>query len=152
MKFTDNEKAILREIQRDSSASLAEIAERTNMAQSTVWRKLQEFDAADIVRKRVALLNPAAVDAKLCVFASVSLADHSAEAVEGFAAMVRLHPEILECHALSGTSDYILKIRVADVEAYEEFMTHNLLRNPHVQSVVSSFSLKEMKSTTELPV
>ncbi|MBS9715777.1 Lrp/AsnC family transcriptional regulator [Pseudohalocynthiibacter aestuariivivens] len=152
MKFNDNEKAILREIQRDSSASLAEIAERTNMAQSTVWRKLQEFDAADIVRKRVALLNPAAVDAKLCVFASVSLADHSAEAVEGFAAMVRLHPEILECHALSGTSDYILKIRVADVEAYEEFMTHNLLRNPHVQSVVSSFSLKEMKSTTELPV
>jgi len=152
MKFTDNEKAILREIQRDSSASLAEIAERTNMAQSTVWRKLQEFDAADIVRKRVALLNPAAVGAKLCVFASVSLADHSAEAVEGFAAMVRLHPEILECHALSGTSDYILKIRVTDVEAYEEFMTHNLLRNPHVQSVVSSFSLKQMKSTTELPV
>ena len=152
MKFNDNEKAILREIQRDSSASLAEIAERTNMAQSTVWRKLQEFDAADIVRKRVALLNPAAVDAKLCVFASVSLADHSAEAVEGFAAMVRLHPEILECHALSGTSDYILKIRVADVEDYVEFMTQNLLRNPHVKSVVSSFSLKEMKSTTELPV
>ena len=141
-----------REIQRNCSVSLAELAERVNMAQSTLWRKLQEFEAAGVIRGRVALLNPAPVGAKLCVFASVTLADHSEAAVIGFGRLVRRHPEIQECHALSGAAGYILKIRVADVEAYEGFMAHNLLRNPHVQSVVSSFSLKEMKSATKLPV
>lgn len=152
MELSDPEIAILREIQRDASASLADIAGRTGMAQSTVWRKLQELEAAGVIKGRVALLSPAKTGAKLCVFASVSLSDHSEEALADFARVVRSHPEIMECHALSGTSDYILKVRVSDVEAYERFMTHNLLRNAHVRSVVSSFALKELKYTTELPL
>lgn len=152
MKFSDPEKALLREIQKDASASLADLATRVGMAQSTLWRKLNEFEAAGILRRRVALLDPAKLQAKLCVFASVSLNDHSEEAVSDFASVVRAHPEIMECHAVSGTSDYILKIRVRDVEAYEHFMTQTLLRNRHVHSVVSSFALKELKYTTELPV
>jgi len=152
MEISAQEGRLLREIQQDASASLAELSERVGMAQSTVWRKLQEFEAAGVIKRRVALLNPPSVGANLCVFASISLADHSEEAVAGFSRMVGTHPEILEAHALSGTYDYILKIRVADVEAYEAFMTHNLLRNPHVQSVVSSFALKELKYTTELPL
>ena len=61
-------------------------------------------------------------------------------------------PEVMECHSVSGNADYILKIRCADVEAYEIFMTHNLLRSPYVRNVVSSFVLKEIKSTTALPL
>jgi len=152
MELTDPERAILREIQRDTSISLGDIAQRVGMAQSTVWRKLQDLEAAGVIRGRVALLNPAKTGSKLCVFASVSLSDHSAEALDDFARVVGSHPEIMECHALSGTADYILKVRVADVEAYEQFMTHNLLRNAHVRSVVSSFALKELKYTTELPL
>lgn len=121
------------------------------MAQSTVWRKLQEFETVGIIQARRAVLNPAKVGANLCIFANVSLNDHSEEAISAFAMVVRTHNEILECHALTGTSDYVLKIRVADVESYEAFMTHYLLRNPHVHAVVSSFSLKQLKSTTELP-
>lgn len=152
MKNNENEISLLREIQRDASLSLADLSQRVGMAQSTVWRKLQELDADHVIKARVALLDPAKVGARLCIFASVSLADHSEEAVSGFKRMVDTHPEILEAYALSGTSDYILKIRVEDVEAYEAFMTHNLLRNPHVQSVTSSFALKELKYTTELPL
>ena len=152
MKLSDTEKRILREIQQNAALSLAALAERCNMAQSTVWRKLQELDAAGIVLGRKAILNPATIGASLCVYASVSLKDHNAESVTAFASLVQLHPEIMECHALSGAADYILKIRVADVPAYETFMSRNLLGNPHVQSVVSSFSLKELKSTTELPL
>ncbi len=152
MKFTEAEAALLREIQRDSSASLAQLAEKVGMAQSTVWRKLQEFENAGVLRGRVALLDPSKVGAKLCVFATVSLKDHSEAAVGGFARMVRSHPEILECHAVTGASDYFLKIRCRDVEAYEHFMTHVLLRDPHVQAVQSSFSLKPLKDTTELPL
>ena len=152
MELSDQEKAILGEIQRDSSVALAELAERTGMAQSTAWRRLQELEKAGVIRARVALLDPAKVGAKLAVLAAIRLTDHSAASVDGFVRLVRSHPEILECHAVSGNSDYFIKVRVADVEAYEAFMTHNLLRSPFVQSVTSSFVLKEIKSTTELPL
>lgn len=152
MKLSAQDQALLRQIQQDATLSLAELGERAGMAQSTVWRRLQEFEASGLIRGRVALLDPRLAGARLCVFASVSLEDHSEEAVADFARIVGLHPEILECHAVSGTADYILKIRVADVEAYERFMTHALLRNRHVRSVVSSFSLREIKHATALPL
>ena len=152
MKYSDQEKLLLREIQRDASLSMAELADRVGLAQSTVWRKLQELEAVGVIRQRVALLDPTKVGAGLCVFASVSLHDHTEEAVEDLARVVGLHPQIQECYAVSGTADYVLKIRVADVAAYEAFMTHVLLRNRHVRSVVSSFGLKEIKYATALPL
>jgi len=152
MKFTEQEKRLLREIQRDSAQPLAVLVEKTGMAQSTLWRKIQDFEATGLIRARVALLDPARAGCKLCVLATVSLHDHCEQSVTAFASLVRSHPEILECHAVSGTSDYFLKIRVEDVEAYERFMTHNLLRASFVRAVTSSFSLREIKSTTQLPI
>lgn len=143
---------MLRLIQRDVGLSLAELATQSGMAQSTVWRRLQEFEAAGVIRGRVALLDPGRVGASLCVLASIGLQDHSETSVAGFTALVRRLPEILECHAVSGTADYMLKVRTRDVESYEAFMSHHLLRSPFVRSVVSSFVLKEIKATTELPL
>ncbi|MEM6637927.1 MAG: Lrp/AsnC family transcriptional regulator [Pseudomonadota bacterium] len=151
-EFSNQEKALLRMIQADAALSLSALAEQVGMAQSTVWRKLQEFDARGLIRGRVALLDPAQAGARLCVLASVSLHDHDEEAVAGFAGLIRRLPEVLECHSVSGNADYILKIRCHDVEAYEAFMTRHLLRSPFVRSVVSSFVLKEIKSTTALPL
>lgn len=152
MEFSDQERQLLNLLQADAGLSLADLAARTGMAQSTLWRKLQDFDATGVIRARVALLDPARVGAKLCVLASIRLADHSEASVSGFAALVRRLPEILECHAVSGTADYILKVRVRDVEAYEHFMSQNLLRSSFVREVVSSFVLKEIKATTALPL
>ncbi len=81
MKFSEPETRLLREIQRDSSLSLAELAARCGMAQSTVWRKLQEFENAGLIRGRVALLDPAKAGCKLTVMASISLQDHAEETV-----------------------------------------------------------------------
>ncbi len=122
------------------------------MAQSTVWRKLQEFESVGAIRGRVALLNPKALGCGLTVLASVSLEDHAEEHVNGFARLIRDLPEVVECHAVSGDADYMLKVRVADVEAYEQFMTTRLLRSSFVRSVHSSFVLKDIKATTELPI
>lgn len=122
------------------------------MAQSTVWRKLQELEAAGVIRGRVALLDPGKAGCKLTVLASITLSDHAEQTVNGFASLIRGHPEIVECLATAGDADYQLKVRVRDVEAYESFMTHTLLRSPFVRSVHSSFVLKELKSTTELPL
>ena len=152
MKLTDQDIRILREIQSDADQSLSALAERLGMAQSTLWRRMNDLDAAGVIVRRVAILDPAKVGAKLCVLAQITLEDHSEEMLEGFTRMVATHPEILECHKVSGVADYILKVRVADVEAYEEFQTRYLLRSPWVRAVQSSFVLKEVKATTELPV
>ncbi|GGA06491.1 Lrp/AsnC family transcriptional regulator [Neptunicoccus cionae] len=152
MEFTDQEKAILRIIQSDAGLPLARIAESVGMAQSTVWRKVQEFEALGLIDRRVTLLNPKKAGVGLCVLAQIRMRSHTQEAVDGFIAMVRRHPEILECHAISGSADYFIKVRVADVEAYEHFMSHNLLRSDLVKTVVSNFVLKEIKHATELPL
>jgi len=152
MKYSDQDIAILREIQRDASLSLSALSDKVGVAQSTLWRKVQEFETSGLITGRVALLDPTLAGCKLCVLASVSLNDHTDEAVTAFTNLVMRHHEILECHAVSGTADYIIKVRVEDVEAYERFMSHSLLRNPFVRSVVSSFSLREIKSSTALPL
>lgn len=143
---------LLQLVQIGDGLSLSELAEKAGMSQSTAWRKMQELEAEGVIRKRVALLDPAKLDLKLCIIAHVTLEDHHEEAIEAFAGVVRERPEIMECYALSGTFDYMLKIRARDVEAYEAFMTRHLMRNPHVRNVVSSFVLRELKSTTELPI
>jgi len=122
------------------------------MAQSTVWRKLQELENAGVIRGRVALLDPGKVGCPLTVLAAITLSDHAEETVNGFARLIRGRPEIVECLATAGSSDYQMKVRVQDVEAYESLMTHTLLRSKFVRSVQSSFVLKELKSTTELPL
>lgn len=143
---------LLRLIQAGSDRSLADLAEEAGMSQSSAWRRLQELEADGVILKRVALLDAARLDLKLCIIAHVTLEDHHDEAIASFSAVVKERPEIMECYALSGTFDYMLKIRAADVESYEAFMTRHLMRNPHVRTVVSSFVLRELKSTTELPI
>lgn len=151
-EISHQDRAILREIQKDADLSLAVLSERLGMAQSTLWRRMNDLQSSGVIRRRVALLDPSRVGAKLCVLALVTLEDHSEESVAGFSRMIDTHPEILECYKVSGVADYILKVRVADVEAYEEFQTHHLLRSHFVRSVQSSFVLKEVKATTELPL
>ena len=152
MKLSDNDRSILREIQRDASLSLAELSDRLAMAQSTLWRRMNDLEKAGVIRGRVALVDPAKVGVKLCVLAQVTLEDHSEEAVQDFSRLVEAHPEILECMKVAGVADYVLKIRAADVEAYEEFQSRFLLRSKWVRSVQSSFVLKEVKATTALPI
>ncbi len=152
MKISNQDKVLLRELQQDAGASLAQLADRCGMATSTVWRKVQEFEAAGLLVGRVAILDPKAAGAGLCVFATVRLKDHSEAAIAGFARVVSTQPHILEAHAISGGADYMLKIRCRDVEDYEVFMSQHLLRAGVVKSVESAFSLKALKFTTALPL
>jgi DNA-binding Lrp family transcriptional regulator len=153
MKETGNfQRKLLQLVQADSSLSLAELSEKAGVSQSSAWRKIQDLESDGIIRKRVTLLDPAKLDLKLCVIAHVTLEDHHEEAVASLASVVRDRPEIMECYALSGTFDYMLKIRTRDVESYEAFMTRYIMRNPHVRTVVSSFVLRELKFSTELPI
>jgi DNA-binding Lrp family transcriptional regulator len=146
------QRKLLQLVQADASLSLAELSDKAGLSQSSAWRKIQELESDGVILKRVTLLDAAKLDLKLCVIAHVTLEDHHEEAVASFASVVLERPEIMECYALSGTFDYMLKIRTGDVESYEAFMTRYIMRNPHVRTVVSSFVLRELKFSTELPI
>jgi Lrp/AsnC family transcriptional regulator len=152
MELSEQDRRILRALQRDAAEPIGKLAERLGMAQSTLWRRVQALEAAGVIRGRVALLDPAQAGCGLMVLVQVHLADHAEASVAAFAALVNRCPEILECHAVTGGSDYQLKVRVPDVAAYEAFMTRNLLRAPFVRNVTSAIVLREIKATTELPL
>lgn len=152
MKFNPKDRSILRKLQADATLSLQELADSLAMSQSTVWRKVQEFEKLGVITGRVALVDPAAVDLKICVITNITLTSHGEEATSAFQKLVAEHPEIMECYSISGGYDYMLKVRVCDVEAYEAFLTTYLLRNPYVASVSSGFTLRQLKHTTALPL
>ncbi|WP_420548919.1 Lrp/AsnC family transcriptional regulator [Curvivirga sp.] len=143
---------LLREIQRDADISLQDLADRVGMSQSTVWRKMQDYEKSGLIKGKVALLDADQLGLKICVVANVSLTSHSEEAVDAFTNLVKDHPEIVECYSLSGAYDYMVKVYVEDIATYESFMSRYLLRNEYIASVTSGFVLKELKNTTELPI
>ena len=152
MEFDDKDRAILRALQRDASLTLQDLAGVLAMSQATVWRRVQELERAGVIVGRVALVDAAAVDLGVCVITNITLRDHSQEATEAFERFVAARQEIMACYTISGSYDYLLKVRVRDVEAYERFLTRHLLPNPVIASVASSFTLRQLKDTTVLPL
>lgn len=146
------DRAILRLLQADGAATLDRLAEAAALSSASAWRRLKALEEAGAIRARVALADPARLGRALCVFADVTLRDHAAEKRAAFERFVAAAEEVMECHSTAGGRDYLLKIRVRDVAAYEAFLMERLLAHPSVASATSSFSLRELKYTTALPV
>lgn len=150
--LTAQDRAILRLIQRDATATLEAIAEAAGLSSASAWRRVKALEAAGVIAARAALLDPARAGWGLCAFADVSLKDHSPENRRAFERFVAHADEVMECHSTAGARDYLLKIRAPDMAAYEAFLMERLLAHPAVASAASSFSLRELKFTTALPV
>ena len=146
------DRAILRLLQSDAGATLEAIAEVANLSSASAWRRVKALEEAGVIRARAALLDPDKAGWGLCAFADVSLKDHSAENRRNFERFVEAADEVMECHSLAGARDYLLKIRAPDIAAYEAFLMERLLTHPAVASAASSFSLRELKYTTAVPV
>ncbi|QIE57068.1 Lrp/AsnC family transcriptional regulator [Pikeienuella piscinae] len=146
------DRAILDLLQRDSGATLDRLSEVAHVSSASAWRRVKALEAAGVITARVALVNPAKVERRLCVFADVSLHDHDDKKRTAFERFIAAADEVMECHSTAGGRDYLLKIRVRDVAAYEAFLMERLLAHPSVASAVSSFSLRELKFTTALPI
>lgn len=144
--------AILRILQRDAAATLDAIAAVANLSTATAWRRIRALEAAGVIAGRATLLDPAKAGWSLCAFADVTLKDHSVGNRRAFERFVAAAEEVMECHSLAGARDYLLKIRAPDIAAYEAFLMERLLTHPAVASAASSFSLRELKFTTALPV
>ncbi|QHL89965.1 winged helix-turn-helix transcriptional regulator [Sphingomonas changnyeongensis] len=146
------DRKILRELQQDAGLSMAELAERVGLSTSPCWRRVQRLTEDGLIRRRVALLDRQALGLKAQIFAQVKLNSHGRANLEEFSAAIRDYPEVLECYVLMGTVDFLLKIVVEDVDAYERFFFDRLSRVPGVQEINSVVALSEIKATTALPV
>lgn len=146
------ERKILRLLQEDASLSTSAIAEAVGLSTSPCWRRIDRLERAGFIKRRVAIVDRKMVGLNAQIFAQVKLNAHGRANLDEFAEAIRDFPEVLECHVLMGSVDFMLRIITADVEAYERFFFEQLSRLPGVQEINSTVALSEVKTTTALPV
>jgi Lrp/AsnC family transcriptional regulator len=139
-------------LQRTPGISTMDLAERVGLSHTPCWRRLKRLEESGAIRERAVILNPQAMGLPVSVFAEIRLRQHDENTLETFEQSVRERIEIVECFSMSGERDYQLRVVVRDVAHYERFLKKVLLHLPGVASINSSFALKSIKLTTQLPL
>lgn len=150
-EFDAIDKALLRSLQEDASRPVAELAERVNLSVNACWRRIKRFEEQGIITSRVALLNAEKIGLQLTAFVSVRTNQHNPDWLKAFAAGVEAIPEVVEFYRLSGDIDYLLKIRLRDINDYDR-VYKALISTAPIADVSSSFTMEELKHTTALPI
>ncbi len=152
LELDHTDRAILRLIQRDASLSLAEIAAEVGLTPTPCWKRIRRMEQAGIITGRVALVDPAKVGLGLSVFVAIETGDHSAPWIESFATTVGKMPEVVDCWRLGGDVDYLLRVVVPDMAAFDNFYRRLTADVPSLRKVTSRFAMERVKSTTALPI
>jgi Lrp/AsnC family transcriptional regulator len=142
---------ILELLQEDATLSIAEIGERVGLSQTPCWKRIQRLEAEGIIERRVALLNPEKVGLKITALVAIEASDHSAAWIADFASRISVMPEVLEIYRLAGDVDYLLRVAVPDMPAYDRFYKRLVAAMP-LKNVTTRFAMERVKSTTALPL
>ena len=145
------DRRILACLQANSTLSIAEIAERVGLSATPCWRRIQNLENAGVIRGRVALLDPEKLNVGVTVFVRVKTREHSYEWLESFAAAVAGIDEVVEFYRMSGEIDYLLRVVVPDIAAYDA-VYKRLISKASFADVSSSFAMEQIKYTTALPL
>ncbi|MDR2333419.1 Lrp/AsnC family transcriptional regulator [Diaphorobacter ruginosibacter] len=150
------DRAILRCLQANGRETYDVIGERVGLSPSAVLRRAKRLEEAGIIERYVALVKPEAVGLGLTAYLNVRLEKHTEthkrNPMDVFRASVQTWPEVVECAALTGEMDYLLRVVVADMSHYSRFIMDTLLKHPSVQDCKTSFVLDRVKATTSVPV
>ncbi len=147
----DIDRHILSCLQEDSTQSVADIAERVGLTTTPCWRRIQILERAGIIERRVALLDPDKMNVGVTVFVRLKTSQHNIEWLEKFAKAVGEIPEIVEIYRMSGDVDYLLRVVVPDIAAYDG-VYKRLVAAADFLDVSSTFAMERIKYTTALPV
>ncbi|MGQ0677625.1 MAG: Lrp/AsnC family transcriptional regulator [Rhodospirillales bacterium] len=151
MVIDDTDRKILNLLQADATLSVAAVAERVGLSATPCWRRIQKLEEAGVIRARVALLDPAKLNVGVTVIVAVRTSQHDLAWLEKFAAAVRDFPEVVEFYRMSGDVDYLLRIVVPDIAAYDAVYKRLIARVP-LHDVSSAFAMETIKYTTALPL
>jgi DNA-binding Lrp family transcriptional regulator len=143
---------ILQELQKNCRISLSELAEKVNMSNTPCWRRQKELEDKGVIDRYAAIVNRQKVGLSLCCYAQISLVRHTGVTVGEFEEAIRLRPEVVECYETTGSSDYLVKVIVADMAAYHDFIHNVLFKLPGVGQVNTNVALREVKYETALPL
>ncbi|MES0826177.1 Lrp/AsnC family transcriptional regulator [Ruegeria sp. SCP11] len=152
MSLDTTDKKILAALQRDGRMSNAELSEQVNLSPSACHRRVQRLEADGYIRNYVALLDARKMNVPTTVFVEITLQGQAEELLDAFEKAVARIPDVLECHLMAGTADYILKVVAENTEDFARIHRQYLSRLPGVAQMQSSFALRTVFKTTALPV
>ena len=147
----DIDRKILAILQHDATIAIAEIAEQVGLSTTPCWRRIQKLDEAGVIRSRVALLDSAQLNVGVTVFVSVRTNEHNAAWFAQFSKAVADIPEVVEFYRMSGDVDYLLRVVVPAIAAYDT-VYQRLIEKVSLSDVSSSFAMEQIKYTTALPL
>jgi Lrp/AsnC family transcriptional regulator len=145
------DKRILRIVQRDARLSIGQIATQVGLSQTPCWKRLQRLDASGVIKRRIALLDPAKLGLGLTVLVSIEVGDHAGKALTRFAVEIAAMEEVMEFYRLAGDVDYFLRVVVPDAVAFDAFYKRVIEIMP-LKKVTSRFALENIKSETAFPI
>lgn len=147
----DIDRRILKVLQEAADLPVAEIAEKVGLSASPCWRRIQKLEAEGVIERRVALLNPEKMNVGVTVFVAIRTSQHDADWLRDFAERVTRIPEVVELYRMSGEIDYMMRVVVPDIKAYDDVYKRLIAAVP-LFDVSSSFAMEAIKYTTALPV
>jgi Lrp/AsnC family transcriptional regulator, leucine-responsive regulatory protein len=152
MDIDATDRRILNALQRQGRMSNSDLSEAVNLSPSACHRRVQRLEADGYIDAYVALLNARKLGRPTTVFVEITLAGQADELLDAFEKAVARVPDILECHLMAGTADYLLKIVAVDTEDFARIHRQWLARLPGVAKMQSSFALRKVVQTTAIPV
>ena len=145
------DRQILMQLQQNAAQPVADIARKVGLSVTPCWRRIQRMEETGVIRKRVALLDSKAIGVGMSVFVAVRTDQQNTDWLKNFAGMVADMPEVVEFYRMSGEVDYLLRVVVPDMAAYDSFY-RKLISHVQLTDVSSSFAMEEIKYTTALPL
>ena len=142
---------ILRILQEDCTRSVADVGKEVGLSTTPCWRRINRLQEQGIIRAKVALLDRRALNAGVTVFVAVRTAQHNAAWLGRFAKAIASFPEVMDCYRMSGEIDYLIRLVLPDIDAYDAFFKR-LIARIELSDVTSMFAMEEIKSTTRLPL
>ena len=152
MKMDAVDIRILNELQADGSLTNLALAKRVHLSPSPCLMRVKALERAGVIDRYVALVQPKSLGLNLSVFISISLKEQSKSALAAFEKSIADHDEIMECYLMTGDSDYLIRVAVADITALEKFILEQLTPIAGIEKIRSSFALKQVKYKTALPL
>ena len=152
MALDDIDRRILAHLQDEARTSNVDLAEKVGLSPTPCARRVKNLEADGIIGRYVTLVDQKAVGLPVSVFVNVTLERQVEHALVVFESFITDRPEVMECYLMTGDADYLLRIVVADLDAYERFIVDHLTKVPGIANIKSSFALKQVAYKTALPV
>ena len=145
------DRKILRLLQEDATLAVADVAKKVGLSTTPCWRRIQKLEEEGVIKRRVAILDHEKVNVRVTVFVAIRTNSHSHEWLRRFSEVIQEFPEVVEFYRMSGDVDYLLRVVVPDIAAYDAFYKR-LIAKIEIRDVSSTFAMEQIKYTTEMPL